>query len=221
MIEIGRSTLLTKLSWSVYSGWMDIDLPDHIWTKKTLSVSYLVLVLISLTGNLKAPSLVLLTANTALLPGESAEFRCAMTSHRPEKAEFRLGRNEEDMKSKFTDQNMMNYSLSSLVSSDQGSYTCYYLGYYDGKWNFSSNSNAITITIGKCMQNCPVCIYSSTWLLTSSMSDAYLLSASQMPLYVYITTHDYWLKVKHHDNILIWSQQFLKQIVLLVCSFSR
>ncbi|XP_031434622.2 uncharacterized protein LOC116223158 [Clupea harengus] len=97
-------------------------------------------------GNIKTPTLALLTTNTALLPGESAEFRCAITSHRPVTANFRLYRNEIYMQTKTADQNMMTFSLSSLASSDQGSYTCDY--YYQGTLTISSSkSNAITITI--------------------------------------------------------------------------
>ncbi|XP_012695105.2 uncharacterized protein LOC105910886 isoform X2 [Clupea harengus] len=99
------------------------------------------------SGNMKTPSLVLLTTNTALLPGESAEFRCAITSHRPVTANFRLYRNQDqESETKTADQKMMTFSLSSLVSSDQGSYTCDY--YYQGALTVSSpKSNAITITI--------------------------------------------------------------------------
>ena len=139
--------------------------PYCIWTKNTLSVSFLVLLLISLTGNMKTPTLVLLTTNTALLPGESAEFRCAITSHRPMTANFRLYRNGRYMQTKAADQKMVTFSLSTLASSDKGNYTCDY--YYQGERNVSSSkSNAITITIGKCMQNDTSCIYSSTWLLS-------------------------------------------------------
>ena len=52
------------------------------------------------------------------------------------------------MQTQTTDQNTMTFSLSSLASSDRGSYTCDY--YYQKAPNaISSKSNAITITIGK------------------------------------------------------------------------
>ena len=65
------------------------------------------------------------------------------------------------MQTKTADQKLVTFNLSTLAASDKGSYTCDY--YYQGALTVSSpKSNAITITIGKCMQNDTSCIYSST-----------------------------------------------------------
>ncbi|XP_062377724.1 deleted in malignant brain tumors 1 protein-like isoform X2 [Sardina pilchardus] len=97
-------------------------------------------------GMMKTPTLTLHTTNTAVLPGESAEFRCTITSHRPMSANFRLYRNEISTQTAETaDQKTVTFSLPSLSSSHQGSYTCDY--YYQSALTASSKSNSITITV--------------------------------------------------------------------------
>ncbi|KAG5268662.1 hypothetical protein AALO_G00215030 [Alosa alosa] len=96
-------------------------------------------------GIMKTPTLTLHTTNTAVLPGESAEFRCAITSHRPMTANFRLYRNEISTQTETADKQTITFSLPSLSSSHQGSYTCDY--YYQSTLTASSKSNAITITV--------------------------------------------------------------------------
>ncbi|XP_076146862.1 soluble scavenger receptor cysteine-rich domain-containing protein SSC5D-like [Alosa pseudoharengus] len=96
-------------------------------------------------GSMKTPTLTLHSTNTAVLPGESAEFTCTITSHRPMTANFRLYRNEISTQTETADKQTVTFSLPSLSSSHQGSYTCDY--YYQSTLTASSKSNAITITV--------------------------------------------------------------------------
>ncbi|KAL2085665.1 hypothetical protein ACEWY4_018985 [Coilia grayii] len=94
-------------------------------------------------GNMKAPTL---TADASLLPGESAEFSCTITSHRPMTANFKLYRNGIFRQTEAADKMSVTFRLSSMTSSDEGSYTCDY--YYQGHRTASSRqSNAITIRV--------------------------------------------------------------------------
>ncbi|XP_063062353.1 deleted in malignant brain tumors 1 protein-like [Engraulis encrasicolus] len=97
-------------------------------------------------GEMRRPNLTLLTANTAFLPGESAELRCCFTSHRPMTANFNLNRMGRSEQTESQEQTSVTFNLFNLTSSDEGSYSCNY--YYQGQRNASSDqSNTVTITV--------------------------------------------------------------------------
>lgn len=145
---------------------------------------------------MKTPTLTLQTTNMALSPGESAEFRCSITSHRPMTANFRLYRNGQSRQTETADKHTVTFILSSLTSSDQGSYSCDY--YYEGTSTASSlKSSEIAISIGKlrfysCMHlflHLFLFAYSLTTFMESPTSDNYIACLQFLSLILYIWTH--------------------------------
>ena len=94
-----------------------------------------------------------------------------------------------------------NFTIPYADFSHEGSYCCQYQTTVSNREFTSPQSNTISVSVVGMDTN--VC----------SMFDACLISASQMTLYVYITTHNYWPEVKQHILYIHWQQSYMESTI--------